>query len=187
MNRAILDANVLFPAVLRNTFMYLALAGAFAARWTAQIHEEWIRNVLKTRPDLTRASLERTRQLMDKYALDAIVEDYEFLIQTLELPDADDRHVLAAAIHAEAEVIVTWNLKDFPTHSLEPFGIKALNPDDFLLSLWPSRRVQILDGLRTQRASLKNPAQSPAQFLDSLQRQGLTRFVAALRSHEDEL
>ena len=187
MNRAVLDANVLFPADLRSTLMYLALAGAFAARWTALIHEEWIRNVLRTRPELTRVALERTRQLMDKHALDAIVEDYEWLIPTLELPDPDDRHVLAAAIHAEATIIVTWNIKDFPAHSLEPFGIKALNPDEFLLSLWPSRRVQILDGLRTQRASLKNPPQSPARFLESLQRRKLTRFVAALRPLENEL
>ena len=187
MKAAILDANILFPADLRNTFMYLAVAEAFAARWTAQIHEEWMRNVLKTRTDLTRAALERTRQLMDKHALDAIVEDYEWLIPTLELPDSEDRHVLAAAIQAKATVIVTWNLKDFPSFALEPFGIRAMNPDEFLLSLWPSRRAQILDGLRTQRASLKNPPQSPAQFLESLQRQKLTRFVAALRSHENEL
>ena len=187
MKRAILDANVLFPADLRNTFMYLALADAFSARWTAQIHEEWIRNVLKTRPELTRAALERTRQLMDKHALDAIVEDYQWLIPTLQLPDADDRYVLAAAIHAQAEVIVTWNLKDFPAHSLNPFGIEALNPDQFLLSIWSSRRVQILDGLRTQRASLKNPPQTAAQFLESLQRQNLTRFVEALRPHQTEL
>lgn len=187
MKRSVLDANVLFPAALRSTFMYLALAGAFAARWTAQIHEEWMRNVLKTRPELTPAALERTRGLMDKYALDAIVEDYEWLIPTLQLPDADDRHVLAAAIHAKTEIIVTWNLKDFPAHVLEPFGIEALNPDDFLLSIWPTQRAQILDGLKTQRASLKNPPQSPAQFLESLQRQGLTRFVAALQMHQDEL
>ena len=187
MNRAVLDANVLFPADLRNTLMYLALAGAFTALWTAQIHEEWIRNVLKTRPELTRAALERTRQLMDRHALDAVVEDYEWLIPTLELPDADDRHVLAAAIQAKATIIVTWNLKDFPARFLEPFGIKALNPDDFLFSIWPARRAEILDGLRTQRASLKHPPQSPAQFLQSLQRQNLTRFADVLRSRQDEL
>ena len=187
MKISILDANVLFPADSRNTFMYLTLAGAFSARWTAQIHEEWIRNVLKTRSDLTRASLERTRQLMDRHALDAIVEDYEFLIPTLQLPDADDRHVLAAAIHANAETIVTWNIKDFPAHVLEPLGIEARNPDEFLLSLWSEQRAEILDGLRTQRASLKNPPQTPAQFLESLQRQRLTRFVEALRAAENGL
>ena len=187
MKRAILDANILFPADLRNTFMYLAVAQAFAARWTARIHEEWMRNVLRTRPDLTLAALERTRRLMDRHALDALVEGYEELIPTLNLPDADDRHVLAAAIHTGATIIVTWNLKDFPRRALKPYGIEACNPDDFLLSIWPTRRSQILDGLRTQRASLVNPPQSPAQFLESLERQKLTRFVAALRAHKDEL
>ncbi len=124
---------------------------------------------------------------MDRHALDALVEDYEFLIPTLQLPDADDRHVLAAAIHAKAEIIVTWNTKDFPARVLELLGIKACNPDEFLLSIWPLQRAQILDGLRTQRASLKNPPQTPAQFLESLQRQRLTRFVAALRPSENEI
>ena len=187
MTPAVLDANVLFPADLRNTLMYLTVAGAFAARWTAQIHEEWMRNVLKTRPDLTRAALERTRRLMDRHALDALVEGYEPLVPTLALPDPDDRHVLAAAIHASAPVIVTWNIKDFPRRVLEPYGIEARTPDEFLLSIWPTQRSEILSGLRIQRASLVNPPQSPAQFLESLERQGLTQFVAALRAHESEL
>lgn len=83
MSRAVLDANVLFPADLRNALMHLTLAGVFEARWTNQIHEEWIRNVLKARPDLARQALERTRRLMDQHALDALVEGFEPLIPTL--------------------------------------------------------------------------------------------------------
>ena len=124
---------------------------------------------------------------MDEHTLDSLVEDYEHLIPNLQLPDADDRHVLAAAIHTKAEVIVTRNLKDFPAFVLEPFGIQALDPDEFLISIWPTRRSQIIDGLKTLRASLKNPPQTPAEFIDSLQRQGLTRFAVTLRAHEDEL
>ena len=91
-------------------------------------------------------------------------------------------------IHAGAPTIVTWNLKDFPRHILELHGIEARTPDDFLLSIWPTQRSKILDGLRTQRASLVNPPQSPAQFLESLACvMGLTQFVAALRARADEL
>ena len=92
------DANVLYPAELRNFLMHLALTGVFRAKWSSDVHEEWIRNLLEDRPDLTREKLERTRQLMDKAAPDALVTGYQHLIPGLLLPDKDDRHVLAAAI-----------------------------------------------------------------------------------------
>ncbi len=187
MIRALLDANVLFPAHLRNVMMHLTLAEAFAARWTAQIHDEWMRNVLKSRPDLTPEALERLRRLMDRHALDAVIEGYEPLMETLTLPDKGDRHILAAAIRGRADVIVTWNLKDFPRRTLERFGIRALSPDAFLMSLWPDQRENILQGLQAQRASLTDPSQTPTQFLESLQRQRLTQFVAALGPHESQL
>lgn len=80
---AFYDANVLYPAELRNLLMHLALTGLFRAKWSAQVHEEWISNLLENRPDLTRAKLERTRALMDKNAVDALVTDYENLIPGL--------------------------------------------------------------------------------------------------------
>ena len=82
--------------------MHLALTGVFRAKWSADVHEEWMRNLLKNSPDLTREKLERTRQLMDKAAPDALVRGYENLVSGLVLPDEDDRHVLAAAIRSGA-------------------------------------------------------------------------------------
>ncbi|MEO7029949.1 MAG: hypothetical protein ABI147_11165 [Acidobacteriaceae bacterium] len=67
------DANVLYPAELRNFLMHLALIGVFRAKWSAEVHEEWIGSLLENRPDLSRAQLERTRQLMDKALPDALV------------------------------------------------------------------------------------------------------------------
>jgi len=84
---AFYDANVLYPAELRNFLMHLALTGLFRAKWSSEVHEEWISNLLEKRPDLKRAQLERTRDLMDKHALDALVTDYEDLIPGLHLPD----------------------------------------------------------------------------------------------------
>ncbi len=115
---AFFDANVLYPSGLRNFLMHLALTGIFRAHWSAEVHEEWIRNLLKNRPDLTREKLERTRHLMDKALPDAPVGGYKSLIESIELPDRDDRHVLAAAIRCGASVIVTLNLADFPSHAL---------------------------------------------------------------------
>jgi hypothetical protein len=126
---------VLYPADLRNFLMHLALIGVFRAKWSAEVHEEWIRNLLANRPDLTRAQLERTRQLMDKAAPDALVTGYEHLIPKLALPDPDDRHALAAAIRAGATVIVTCNLGDFPPYLLREFDIEAQHPDEFILRL----------------------------------------------------
>ena len=95
---AFYDANVLYPSELRNLLMHLALTGLFRAKLSADVHEEWISNLLKKRPDLTRDKLERTRMLMDKHAVDALVTGYKDLIPGLQLPDPGDRHVLAAAI-----------------------------------------------------------------------------------------
>jgi len=92
----------------------------FRAKWSAEVHEKWIRNLLINRPDLTRAQLERTRDLMNQHALDSLVTGYEEFIPGLQLPDPGDRHVLAAAIRGRADVIVTINLKIFPTLSSAP-------------------------------------------------------------------
>ena len=103
--------------------MWLALSGRFRARWSMEIHNEWKRNLLKNRPDLTAAQLDRTSELMDLAIPDACVTGYEMLIEGLSLPDIDDRHVLAAAIRCNASVIVTFNQKDFPSATLAPLGI----------------------------------------------------------------
>ncbi|HNC04563.1 MAG TPA: PIN domain-containing protein, partial [Agitococcus sp.] len=102
---AVYDANVLYPAPLRDLLMRLALEDMYRAKWTNLIHDEWIRGVLRQRPELA-LELQRTRTLMDAHVRDSLVEEYEYLIPALDLPDADDRHVLAAAIHCHASVIV---------------------------------------------------------------------------------
>ena len=124
---------------------------------------------------------------MNEQIEDSLVESYEHLIPTLALPDPDDRHVLAAAIHAGATIIVTSNLKDFPAKALAEHNVEAMSPDNFLVERMVEHSSAIVEALREQRQRLKNPPQSPAQFLESLERQGLTRFVALLRAHEDEL
>jgi predicted nucleic acid-binding protein len=111
---ALYDACVLYPAPLRDLLMRLALEDLYRARWTDRIHDEWIRSVLKDRQDLSRDQLERTRNLMNAHVRDCLVTGYEDLIEGLELPDPDDRHVLAAAIRTRASVIVTFNLGRLP-------------------------------------------------------------------------
>jgi predicted nucleic acid-binding protein len=184
---ALLDANVLYPAALRNLLMWLTLHGLFRAKWSERVHEEWIAAVLRERPDLDRQQLERTRDLMNLHAEDSLVEGFESLIDGLDLPDPDDRHVLAAAIRSGAEVIVTQNLKDFPAEQLDPYGIEAQHPDTFISHLIDLNRDAVVAAAREHRASLKNPPKTVTEYLDTLERQGLTQTVAQLREIEPVL
>ena len=178
---AFFDANVLYPSGLRNFLMHLALTGIFHAHWSAQVHEEWMRSLLKNRPDLSREKLERTRHLMDKALPDAVVTRYEVLIDSIELPDRDDRHVLAAAIRCDASVIVTLNLGDFPAQALAKFSIEAQHPDDFVLAVLEAFPESVVEAARKHRASLKNPAKTPDEYLADLDAQGLEKTVISLR------
>src|ERR1051325_1105511 len=126
----ILDACVLYAAPLRDLLLWLALS--HRPRWTGMIHEEWMRSLLNDRPLLARDRLERTRDLMNQAVPDCLVTGFEGLIDGLALPDPDDRHVLAAAIHGGAETIVTYNLTDFPVDTLAVHGIQAQHPDEFI-------------------------------------------------------
>jgi hypothetical protein len=175
------DANVLYPSGLRNFLMHLALTGIFRAHWSAEVHDEWIRNLLKNRPDLSPDKLERTRHLMDKALPGALVTGYEHLIDSIELPDRDDRHVVAAAIRGGASVIVTRNLADFPGQALRNFGIEAQHPDDFVLALLETFPDLVLEGARTHRASLKNPPKTQDEYLAELNAQGLAKSVGVIR------
>ncbi|MGH8384351.1 MAG: PIN domain-containing protein [Pseudomonas sp.] len=180
---AVYDACVLYPAPLRDFLMWLALSGRFRARWSAQIHDEWKRNLLKNRPDLTQEQLNRTSELMDQAIPDACVSGYVELIAGLTLPDIDDRHVLAAAIHCNASVIVTFNQKDFPCSALTPFGIEAQHPDEFVENLFDLDPTAVISAAERQRSQLKTPAMDVGAYLDLLLRQGLVQTVKALNGY----
>ena len=180
---AFYDANVLYPAELRNLLMHLALTGLFRAKWSAEVHEEWISSLLNKRPDLTRVKLERTRMLMDKHSEDALVTGYEDLIPGLQLPDPDDRHVLAAAIRGHVDVIVTLNVRDFPAAAIRSFGIEAQHPDEFVLHLLDLAPGIVVAAAQNHRQSLKNPPKTVAEYLETLERQGLTQTVSVLREY----
>jgi hypothetical protein len=183
----IYDACVLYPAPLRDLLMHLAMAGIYQAKWTEQIHDEWIRNVLASRPDLTSEILERTKKLMDLHAGDCLVINYEDLIPSLDLPDDNDRHVLAAAIRASASLIITYNLKDFPLIVLNKYQIEAQDPDQFILRLLDLSLNKVLQAVKLHRSSLKNPPKTVNEYLETLQKQKLYQTVERLQNSAHEL
>jgi predicted nucleic acid-binding protein len=178
---AIYDACILYPASLRDFLMWLALTDLFKAKWTEEIHAEWMRNVLKNRPDLTLEQLTRTKNLMNANVRDCLVTGYESLITTINLPDPGDRHVLAAAIHSQANIIVTFNLSDFPAKALQPYGVEAVHPDEFIQDLIDLDTKAVGTAAQKQRQTLKNPPKTSDEYLDTLLNTGLKQTVATLK------
>jgi len=178
---AILDANVLYPAPLRDYLLSLAAVELYKPKWTGSIQEEWIGNLLLKRSDLKRQDLERSRKAMDSAFPDANVTNYKKLISGISLPDVDDRHVVAAAIEGNAEIIVTFNLKDFPLDYLKSLDIEVQHPDDFVRSLIDIDKTSALEALNNQVKRLKTPPKSLEDVLQMLEKCGLINSVASLK------
>ncbi|MFN0278799.1 MAG: PIN domain-containing protein [Pyrinomonadaceae bacterium] len=176
----VLDSCVLFPAPLRDFLMHLTLLDVFQARWTQEIHKEWLKSVLKRRPDLSEKQLQRTRELMNLHVRDCLVENYRGLINKLTLPDPNDRHVLAAAIKCKAEAIVTFNLRDFPINVLAEHGLIAVTPDDLIGKRFEEFSEKIKLAFDRQLASLKKPPKTRDELMEILNQQGLKKTVKEL-------
>lgn len=176
------DSNVFYPAPVCDLFVELATTGIFRAKWTERIHEEWVYNLLKKRSDIQPEKLEKRKQNVNASIADCLVENYENLIGNLNLPDPDDRHVLAAAIKGEAQIIVTYNLKDFPNEYLNKFGIESQHPDDFFLNQVDLNLPVFLTSVKNIRSRLKRPIISPQKYIDTLRKHSLLKTAEALES-----
>ena len=183
---AVLDACILYSAVLRDLFMWLTIRLAFQPKWTEQIHAEWIENLLQNRPDLSRAKLERTRDLMNRWGRDWRVNGYEMLIDTLTLPDADDRHVLAAAVAAKAPYIVTFNLSDFPKTVLQPLGVRGIHPDAFLCNLFDKDPTLFVAAIHDQLDALANPPHTLDDLLGKFRQEQIIQLCDKLEAYREE-
>ena len=159
----------------------------FRAKWASDIHREWIGVLLINEPHRDRARLERTRDLMDSSTRNCLVTGYEGLIPALELPDPDDRHVLAAAIVGRCDVIVTQNLRDFPDKALEPFGVDVQHPDEFLCDHLKVAQGLFCGAVQKVRRRLQTPPYSVVQYLDILVGNGLVRTASQPRPFADLL
>lgn len=179
---ALLDANVLYSAPLRDLLLRLAFTGLFQARWSPDIDDEWTRTLLAARPELA-SQIALTHAMMHRALPDALVTGYQSRIAGLSLPDPDDRHVLAAAITAAADVIVTFNLKDFPDSALAPYGVEAEHPDAFLQSFVVAMPLQVLAAVRDCLSRLIRPPITAVGYLTIMRRIGLPETAAFLESN----
>ncbi|MFC1416397.1 PIN domain-containing protein [Streptacidiphilus cavernicola] len=179
------DSNVLYPNTVRDLLIRLAQQGIVQAKWTEQILDE-VEAALRRNGIADDEKRARLRRLMNAAVRDCTVTNYEPLIEGLKLPDPDDRHVLAAAIKASAQVIVTDNGKHFPPDYLAEWGIERKTADDFVMDLIDMNGrvvygcvVEIVNSRRKMAATIDD-------VLDQLERSQLIGSASMLRSQPVE-
>ena len=177
----VLDANVLFPFRVRDVLLTFAQDGLFRARITDDILDEWTRSLIRLKPHLEESVRQQEVAIRSNFS-ECFVSGYQPLIEGLELPDSDDRHVLAAAIRCSAQVIVTENHKDFPVRTLEEYGVETLGADDMLANTYDLFPAGSARALRKVRSRYDDPPMRPSEFLLDLTRSGLSKLAAAARS-----
>lgn len=163
---AVLDANVLIPAPLRDTLLRAGDAGFYRVRWTEDILREVARNLVSK----WHLPVPQVRWLLDAMREafpEAVITEYEDLIGSMP-NHPKDRHVLAAAVKISPSVIVTHNLRDFPQQVLSPLGVEARSPDDFLTQLYIANPDGIAQILVEQARDLRNPPKSASDIVDML-------------------
>lgn len=177
---AILDANTLYPMLVRDLLLSLATAGLYHARWTQDIHDEWTRNLAADRPDIAN-ELMTIVVAMNAAVPDCLVENYQPLIGCVDLPDPNDQHVLAAAIAGHADAIVTFNIKHFPSEVLTRHGIEAQHPDDFVMNQLQLQELVAIEAIKKMRARWKSPERTATELIEALEKRGLPLTAAHLK------
>lgn len=182
---AVLDANVLAGALPRNILLSLAEAEFFRPRWSAEILDEFVRQFERRFGDLEGAA--RQRAMMERAFPEALVTDHQGLIEVLELPDPDDRHVLAAALQTKAAVIVTENLRDFPVAVLARYDIEPVGLDDFIADILDLAGSDAVAALRLMRERFRQPSITAGMLIRKIEQLGLTQTADLLAGYEDLL
>ncbi|MDQ1074192.1 MULTISPECIES: PIN domain-containing protein [Microbacterium] len=177
---AFLDACVLVPIAPCDTPLRMADCGAFRPLWSEAVEEEVLRALCEIHPDIDPGRFYSRFRSMNEAFEDARVSGWEPLVEGLELPDPNDRRVLAAAIRGRADVIVTENVRDFPTTALAPLGLEAVRLDDFLLSQFDLSVTVTVQLIEDQARAMGRPPVTKDELLERLARGGAPRFADAV-------
>lgn len=168
----VLDTNVIYPIDIRDLLFWFASYDLFTPKWSRHIFLEW-ENVMK-RKAIPDDEINKRIAKAQRAFPDALVENYEPLVDSLTLPDEKDRHVLAAAIKTNANVIVTNNIKDFPNEYLSSFGLTAKTADDFLTDTIDLNNELAVEAFRALVINRTNPDLDEFEILDRFRKNGLT-------------
>jgi hypothetical protein len=167
----VLDTNVIYPIEIRDLLFWFAHYELYTPKWSIHIFDEWKR-VMARNGVPEKEILKRVEKANNAFP-DALVKNYEGLIGSLNLPDLEDRHVLAAAIKTNANIIVTNNLNDFPTDVLEPLGLSAKNADDFLTDIIDLNHEVAIQAFRKMVMNRRDPDLDEYEVLAALRKNGL--------------
>ncbi len=176
----VLDTNVIYPIEIRDLLFWFAHYELYTPKWSVHIFDEW--KEAMARNGVPQEELLRRVDKANMAFPDALVVNYEGLIESLNLPDLKDRHVLAAAIKTNANVIVTNNLKDFPAEVLEPFDMSAKSADDFLTDIIDLNPQTAMEAFRKLVMNRRNPDLDEYEVLAALRKNGLKDTADYLHS-----
>jgi predicted nucleic acid-binding protein len=177
---AVLDACVLFSRLQRDVLLSLAHADLYTARWSQTIEAEWTSAILKHYPQASLKIPHLIKQMREAIP-DCLIVEYELLIAELELPDENDRHVLAAAIRGNADAIVSLNVRDFPVKVLSQFDIEIQTPDQFVLNQILLHPPRALSAIKKMRERWGRPSMSALDMVELFERRHLSQTAAHLR------
>jgi len=180
---AVLDANVLFPIVLRDYLIWLSIYDLYTPKWSGKLLEEFVSIFQKRKMNLSTKQIHRQVQLLNKACPNALVEKYEKLVSSVNLPDENDRHVVAAAIKCNANVIVTYNHKDFPEKYLDSVGLSAVNPDSFIADMIDLSPEKCCDAFREMVLAKNKPPYEENEYLEILRNNNLIQTADELEKH----
>ena len=180
---AVLDANVLFPVVIRDYLIWLSLYDLYTPKWSQKLLEEFTTIFQKKGMNLSAEQIQRQVDLITKACNHALVENYENLIPSIHIKDENDRHVVAAAIKCNANVIVTYNLKDFQNEYLDKMGLSAVDPDTFIADMIDLSPEKCCDAFREMVLTKKKPPYDEQQYIEIFRRNGLTQTANELTKY----
>jgi predicted nucleic acid-binding protein len=178
--RVLLDACVLYSAPVRDLFLSIASENVFIPQWTNQIQQEWQVNLLKNRPDLDISKINQIENLMNRAFPKANINKYSGLERNLNMPDLNDRHVLAAAIKGKSNYLTTFNLKDFPQGLLENYEIALIHPDKLLSKFQEKSPISVQIAFDKMVSRLKNPPKTKSEVKRMLEKCGLENISESL-------